>query len=82
MLRAESTSYYWFNLADYDESEKMPLVLANPFQVKPSKELDDNHHQQERSQRAEDRLIPSRPVTGGNQSRVQRHPPLLHHQGV
>ena len=43
LMGAEPTGHYWFNLADYAKEEDLPLVLVNPFHVKRSKELDDNH---------------------------------------
>lgn len=43
LLGAEPTGHYWFNLADYAKEENLTLVLVNPFHVKRSKELDDNH---------------------------------------
>jgi len=43
LLGAEPTGHYWFNLADYAKEKDLPLVLVNPFHVKRSKELDDNH---------------------------------------
>ncbi len=43
LLGAEPTGHYWFNLADYAKEKEMTLVLVNPFHVKRSKELDDNH---------------------------------------
>lgn len=43
LLGAEPTGHYWFNLADYVKEKGLPLVLVNPYHVKRSKELDDNH---------------------------------------
>ena len=43
MLGAEPTGHYWFGLADYAKEVGMKLVLVNPFHVKRSKEMDDNH---------------------------------------
>lgn len=43
LLGAEPTGHYWFALADYVKENDMRLVLVNPFHVKRSKELDDNH---------------------------------------
>lgn len=43
LLGAEPTGHYWFNLADYAKDKDLSLVLVNPFHVKRSKELDDNH---------------------------------------
>lgn len=43
MLGAEPTGHYWFSLADYAKENEMKLVLVNPYHVKKSKELDDNH---------------------------------------
>ena len=43
MVGAEPTGYYWFGLASYLKEQSIKLVLVNPFHVKRSKELDDNH---------------------------------------
>lgn len=43
LLGAEPTGHYWFNLADDAKDKDLTLVLVNPFHVKRSKELDDNH---------------------------------------
>lgn len=43
LLGAEPTGHYWFNLADYLKEKDLTLVLVNPYHVKRSKELDDNH---------------------------------------
>jgi transposase len=43
MLGAEPTGHYWFALAGYARESEMKLVLVNPYHVKKSKELDDNH---------------------------------------
>lgn len=43
MVGAEPTGHYWFNLAFYLKEQNIKLVLVNPFHVKQSKELDDNH---------------------------------------
>lgn len=43
LLGAEPTGHYWFSIADYAKREHMKLVLVNPYHVKTSKELDDNH---------------------------------------
>jgi transposase len=43
MVGAEPTGHYWFGLAAYLKSQEIQLVLVNPFHVKRSKELDDNH---------------------------------------
>lgn len=43
LLGAEPTGHYWFALADYAKDHDMKLVLVNPYHVKRSKELDDNH---------------------------------------
>ncbi|WP_018306466.1 IS110 family transposase [Desulfitobacterium hafniense] len=43
MVGAEPTGHYWFGLASYLKDQSIKLVLVNPFHVKRSKELDDNH---------------------------------------
>jgi transposase len=43
LLGAEPTGHYWFSLADYLKGHEMKLVPVNPYHVKKSKELDDNH---------------------------------------
>lgn len=43
LLGAEPTGHYWFSLADYAKENELKLVLVNPYHVKKSKELDDNH---------------------------------------
>lgn len=43
MIGAEPTGHYWFGLASYLKEQSIKLVLVNPFHVKRSKELDDNH---------------------------------------
>lgn len=43
MVGAEPTGHYWFGLASYLKGQNIKLVLVNPFHVKRSKELDDNH---------------------------------------
>jgi transposase len=40
---AEPTGHYWFSLAVYFKKQNMKMVLVNPYHVKQSKELDDNH---------------------------------------
>jgi transposase len=43
LVGAEPTGHYWFGLASYLKAQEIKLVLVNPFHVKRSKELDDNH---------------------------------------
>lgn len=43
LIGAEPTGHYWFGLASYLKEQSIKLVLVNPFHVKRSKELDDNH---------------------------------------
>lgn len=43
LVGAEPTGHYWFGLANHLKEKKIKLVLVNPFHVKRSKELDDNH---------------------------------------
>jgi len=43
LVGAEPTGHYWFGLASYLKDQEIKLVLVNPFHVKRSKELDDNH---------------------------------------
>lgn len=43
LIGAEPTGHYWFGLAAYLKEQSIKLVLVNPFHVKRSKELDDNH---------------------------------------
>jgi len=43
LVGAEPTGHYWFGLASYLKEQNVKLVLVNPFHVKRSKELDDNH---------------------------------------
>lgn len=43
VVGAEPTGHYWFGLASYLKEQSIKLVLVNPFHVKRSKELDDNH---------------------------------------
>ncbi|ACL19024.1 transposase IS116/IS110/IS902 family protein [Desulfitobacterium hafniense DCB-2] len=43
VVGAEPTGHYWFGLASYLKEQNIKLVLVNPFHVKRSKELDDNH---------------------------------------
>ncbi|AFL99980.1 transposase [Desulfitobacterium dehalogenans ATCC 51507] len=43
VVGAEPTGHYWFSLASYLKEQSIKLVLVNPFHVKRSKELDDNH---------------------------------------
>lgn len=43
LIGAEPTGHYWFGLGSYLKELNIKLVLVNPFHVKRSKELDDNH---------------------------------------
>lgn len=43
LVGAEPAGHYWFSLASYLKEHSIKLVLVNPFHVKRSKELDDNH---------------------------------------
>lgn len=43
LVGAEPTGHYWLGVASYLKEENIKLVLVNPFHVKRSKELDDNH---------------------------------------
>ena len=43
IVGAEPTRHYWFTLAVYLKNSGVKLVLVNPYHVKRSKELDDNH---------------------------------------
>lgn len=43
LMGAEPTGHYWFGLATYLQRYNIKTVLVNPFHVKRSKELDDNH---------------------------------------
>ncbi len=43
LVGAEPTGHYWFGLGSYLKEQRIKLVLVNPFHVKRSKELDDNH---------------------------------------
>ena len=43
VIGAEPTGHYWFTLAVYLKNSGAKLVLVNPYHVKRSKELDDNH---------------------------------------
>jgi len=43
MIGAEPTGHYWFSLGIYLRDKGVKLVLVNPYHVKQSKELDDNH---------------------------------------
>jgi hypothetical protein len=43
VVGAEPTGHYWFTLAVYLQNNGAKLVLVNPYHVKRSKELDDNH---------------------------------------
>ena len=43
VVGAEPTGHYWFTLAAYLKDHHVRLVLVNPYHVKRSKELDDNH---------------------------------------
>ncbi len=43
IVGAEPTGHYWFGIAQSLKKSKIKLVLVNPFHVKRSKELDDNH---------------------------------------
>lgn len=43
VVGAEPTGHYWFTLAAYLQNSGAKLVLVNPYHVKRSKELDDNH---------------------------------------
>lgn len=43
LVGAEPTGHYWFALAEFLKENKIKLVLVNPYHVKQSKELDDNH---------------------------------------
>jgi transposase len=43
IVGAEPTGHYWFTLAVYLKNSGVRLVLVNPYHVKRSKELDDNH---------------------------------------
>lgn len=43
IVGAEPTGHYWFTLAVYLRNSGVKLVLVNPYHVKRSKELDDNH---------------------------------------
>ena len=43
LIGAEPTGHYWFSLAVYLRDNDVKLVLVNPYHVKQTKELDDNH---------------------------------------
>lgn len=43
IIGAEPTGHYWFGLGVYLRDKGLNLVLVNPYHVKRSKELDDNH---------------------------------------
>jgi transposase len=43
MIGAEPTGHYWFSLGVYLRDNGIKMVLVNPYHVKQSKELDDNH---------------------------------------
>lgn len=43
IIGAEPTGHYWFGLATWLKNSGMKLVLVNPYHVKQTKELDDNH---------------------------------------
>lgn len=43
LIGAEPTGHYWFTLGAYLRDSGVRLVLVNPYHVKRSKELDDNH---------------------------------------
>jgi transposase len=43
LVGAEPTGHYWFSLGVYLRDNGVKLVLVNPYHVKQSKELDDNH---------------------------------------
>ena len=43
LIGAEPTGHYWFSLGVYLRDRDVKLVLVNPYHVKQSKELDDNH---------------------------------------
>ena len=42
MASCEPTGHYWFSFARYVKQSGMALVLADPYHVKQTKELDDN----------------------------------------
>lgn len=43
IIGAEPTGHYWFGLAAWLKGKDIKLVLVNPYHVKQTKELDDNH---------------------------------------
>lgn len=43
LIGAEPTGHYWFSLGVYLRDNGHKMVLVNPYHVKQSKELDDNH---------------------------------------
>jgi transposase len=43
LIGAEPTGHYWFSFAEYAKGIGAKLVLVNPYHVKQTKELDDNH---------------------------------------
>jgi len=43
LIGAEPTGHYWFSLGVYLRDKGVKLVLVNPYHVKQTKELDDNH---------------------------------------
>lgn len=43
MVELEPIEHYWFTLAVYLQGGEFKLVLVNPFHMKRSKELDDDH---------------------------------------
>jgi len=43
IIGAEPTGHYWYTLAEFLKDNDIKLVLVNPYHVKKSKELDDNH---------------------------------------
>jgi transposase len=43
MVAMEPTGHYWFNIAQQLKDHIMKIVLVSPFNVKRSKELDDNN---------------------------------------
>ena len=42
IVGCEPTGHYWFNLAQYLNTQHINLALVNPYHVKQIKELDDN----------------------------------------
>ena len=43
IIGGEPTGHYWFGLAAYLKESGIKLVLVNPYHVKQTNELDDNH---------------------------------------